>query len=274
LEKGEIITITIGMGADQDKDKPGVYATHSGNKLLFLTNVEFVNRLKEIELRDRSAVLYTQIDMVEMLKANAALNPVGQLMFASPFFTGVVHDLNPAEVTNVRVAVRTPFELRKFAFKRIAKNEVAKTPEKEKEKAKDDKAKEKEKAKDTAAEWKWIDAAGIDEFHVDSDKVASFVKEFARLHTDRFVAFAGGPREEQKLDPKDALIKLELDMKDGRTVTLLVGANYQSFGHYAASSLWQGNDGKTSTVFFIPRPVVEPILRGASYFAKDRTAAN
>jgi len=63
-------------------------------------------------------------------------------------------------------------------------------------------------------------------------------------------------------------------MEDGKTITLLVGASYLQFGHFAASSLWVGPDGKMAAVFFIPSSAVDPILGGASFFAKERSAAD
>ena len=301
-DTGEVITIEFGKETDDEKDKPGVFATHSGSKLLFLAPPGIVKMILKEDLHDRSSILFTQVEIVKMLMANAAVNPISQMMFASPYFTGTVHNLDPEKVTKVRLAVRTPYELRKFSFERIAKMEEANATEKTKEKgnedkikddkakgdktkvektkddkAKDDKTKDKEKSKETekVSKWTWIDkSTGLDEFKLDPDKVAKLVKDFAKLHTDRFVTIAGGPRDEQKLDPKEAVLKLEFDMEDGKTITLLVGASYLQFGHFAASSLWVGPDGKMAAVFFIRSSAVDPILGGASFFAKERSAAD
>jgi hypothetical protein len=265
VDTGEVITMEFGKETDVEKDKPGAFATHSATKLLFLAPTPIVKMILKEDLHDRSSLLYTQVEMVEMFKANAAINPIAQLMFASPYFTGTVHNLDPEKVTKVRLTVRTPYELRAFRFER-----------KEKEKARDEKGKdEKDKDKEKVSKWTWVDKSlGLDEFNLDPDKVANLVKDFAKLHTNRFVAFAGGPRGEHKLDPKEASVKLEFDMEDGRTITLLVGASYLQYGHFAASSLWVGPDGKMTAVFFIPSSAVAPILGGASFFAKERSAAN
>src|SRR5262249_2906214 len=153
------------------------------------------------DLRDRSPALYSQFELEAMCRSSAALSPINALLFASPYFTGTVQQIDPATVTKVRLAVRTPFELRSFEFDRKEKEKA-----KSEEKGKDGKGKDQPKVeeKDKESKWIWTDKSGLQEFQVDPDKVAQLVKDFAKLHTERYVAFAGGPRSEFKLEPKDA----------------------------------------------------------------------
>ena len=108
----------------------------------------------------------------------------------------------------------------------------------------------------------------IPEFRIDPDKVNQFAKDISKIKADRFVAIAGGPRGEHKLGMKQASVKLDLTMEDGRAITLMVGANYLNQGYYAATSLWP------DAVFMLSGATVEPLLRGASVFAKERLGAN
>src|ERR1019366_1460243 len=120
------------------------------------------------------------------------------------------------KVKEIRLSVRTPFELRSFAFEKHAKDKT------------------------------WTDKSNLQEFKLDSDKVAQLVKDVAKLKTDRFAAYTGGPRGEHKLGAKEANVKLDLTMDDGKTVTLVIGAKYQNLGYFANSSIWP------ETVFFVP----------------------
>ena len=58
---------------------------------------------------------------------------------------------------------------------------------------------------------------------------------------------------------------------DGKTVTLLVGAGFQQYGYYADSSLWANAKGEATTVFFVSRNLIEPLLLGTRHFSKERT---
>ena len=162
-------------------------------------------------------------------------SPMSLLMLASPYFTGQVHQFDPDKVKEVRLAVRTPFELRSFTFEKNAKDKT------------------------------WTDKSNLAEFKLDGDKVTQLVKDIAKLKTDRFAAFAGGPRGEHKLGAKEATVKLDLTTDDGKAITLLVGARYQNQGYFAHSSIWP------ETVFFVPGTLIDPLLRGIDHFAKERS---
>ena len=114
----------------------------------------------------------------------------------------------------------------------------------------------------------WFDKSNIPEFRIDPDKVTQFAKEISKLKADRFVAFVGGPRGEHKLAMKQATVKLDLTMEDGRAITLMVGANFNGQGYYAATSIWP------EAVFMLSDAAVQPLLRGAPQFAKERLGAN
>ncbi len=236
-DKGETITIALGKDTDQEKDKPGTFATHSGVKMLFLVVPDVIKVVKDVELRDLATMMFAQPEMEMLYKANAALNPIGLLMFASPHITGQVLDLDPDKVKGVKLAIRTPVELRSFDFEKNLKDKT------------------------------WADKSGLLEFQLDGDKVTQLLKDIGKLKTDRFVAYTTGPRGEHKLGAKDATIKLDLTMDDGKIVTLNIGTSYQTHGYFADVSTWPG------VVFFVPNTTVEPLLRGVGYFSKDRAPA-
>lgn len=225
---------------EKGKDKLGTYARYSGSKMLFIVPTDLPKLVKESDLRDRGFLLHTQARVIASLLGGVAADPVNALLLGSPYVTGQVHQFDPEKVKEIRLAVRTPFELRNFHFERVGKD--------------------KEKT--------WTDKLGIPEFQVDSEKVAQFVKDFSKLRGDRIVNLVGGPRGEHKLGPKECTVKLELVNEDGSTITLLVGTSYLTHGYYAHSSYWP------ETVFMIPANVIDPLLRGAAQFAKERLASN
>jgi hypothetical protein len=294
-EKGETVTIEFGKESTDDKDK-GTFGLHSGApNLVFLVPSERVKMIAREDLRDRSGALYTQVELVALYQNRAAVNPITMVMLASPYFTGVVNEFDPEKVKDVRLAVRTGFELRQFSFERIAKKEPEKAkeePAKEKEKAKDEKAKDgkepakngkdapkdgkepvkdakdtpkAEKEKSQASKWTWVDKSNIPEFQLDPDKVAQLVKEFAKLRAERFVSIVGDKRSEYKLEPDKATIRLDLLMDDGKAVTVVIGARYQQHGYFATSTAWP------DVVFFVSSSLVDPILQGTGYFSKERS---
>jgi hypothetical protein len=237
-DKGEVVSLTLGKDTDQDKDKPGTFALHSGSKVLFLVPDRLVKFAKETDFRDRAVLMQVQGRMVASYLATASSEPIGLLMLASPHISGQVFNLDPDKVKEVRLEVRTPYELRTFDFLRDAKDKS------------------------------WTDKSNIPEFKLDSDKVAEFTKEIVKLKADRFVAFVGGPRGEHKLGAKEATAKLDLILDDGKIVTLVIGANFNNQGFYATTSIWP------ETVFMIPSAAVDPMLKGAAQFARERVGAN
>jgi Domain of unknown function (DUF4340) len=236
-DKGETTTIELGKDSEEEKQKGLAYAKHSGSKLFFLVDSGFVKAVKEAELRDRASMMFAQGQIEALTKTNAAADPVGLLLLASPHFSGHVMTLDADKIKEVRLSIRTRSELRTFQFERVGKDKV------------------------------WIDRSGLQEFQVDPAKAKELADELAKLRASRFVAFAGGPRGEHKLGPKEYTAKLDITSEDGKTVTLMVGAKNQNQGYFAHSSVWP------ETVFFIPAAFVEPLLRGTEHFGKERSAA-
>jgi len=236
-DKGETVTLQIGKETDNDKDKPAVYAKHSGSKVLFLLPTNVVTDLKRADFHDRTFIIHASSLQAGSYVAGAAGSPLSLLMLASPQVSGVVHQIDADKVKEVKLEIRTPFELRSFNFVREAKDKP------------------------------WTDKSNLKEFQLDSDKVNSVLKDFVKLRTERFAAYTGGPRSEHKLGAKDATIKLDMTMDDGKTITLNVGAAFPGLGYYANSSAWP------ETVFFVPGTLVDPLLQGARTFAKERSAA-
>ncbi|MBI3824082.1 MAG: DUF4340 domain-containing protein [Planctomycetes bacterium] len=284
-DEEETIVLEFGKESEDAKEKT-TYAKHSGTQILFAVPTPFIKLLKEIDLTDRSAALFTQPELEAFYRGSAASSPISMLMLASPHISGLVHDFDPESVKEVRLMVRTPAEVRRFQFDRTEKPKV-KEKEKVKEKIqpKDDKAKvdppkDAKDAKDTkekVSKWNpWVNkTTGLDEFQVDPEKVTALVKDFSRLHASRFATIMEGPRPEHKLTDKEATIKLEMVLDDGKTITLYVGAEFSPHGdRYATSSVWTRNDGKASTVFFLSPTKFEAILRGAEHFGKERSAGN
>ena len=236
-DKGETITLEIGKETDNDKDKPAMFAKHSGTKMLFLVPSQMVSVIKRADLYDRMGMFYAQPQMEALYKASASLNAINALLFASPHFSGIVHQFEADKVKEARLEVRTPFELRSFHFVRDAKDKT------------------------------WSDKSNLREFQLDSDKVNAMLKEIAKLRTNRFAAYTGGPRAEHKLTPKEATVKLDMVMDDGKTITLVVGAAFPGQGYFANSSVWP------ETVFFVPGTLVDPLLNGVRNFAKERSTS-
>ncbi|MCI0684416.1 MAG: DUF4340 domain-containing protein [Gemmataceae bacterium] len=228
--KGE--TIVVQFGAETaDKD---VYAKHSGSDLLFTVPAGLLKALREIDLRDKTALVAFE----PALAAGIVGAPAGQSLAGvnalAPASTGQVTGLDPARIKEVRVAVRTSYELREFAFQRKDKT--------------------------------WTDASGLKDFNLDADKVEELVKDFGRLRAERFISLAGGPKTDHKLAAKDFLVKIDLTTDDGKAATITMGAPFER-GHFAHSSNWR------EAVFLVNLSKVEPLLRGVGFFAKERAVA-
>jgi hypothetical protein len=297
-DPGEAVTIEFGKEDKEDKEK-FTYAKHSGRNLLFSVDSDRPDFVKKQDLRDRTFQMYAHALRGISFVTMSGVDPISLLNFASPHITGRALEFDPEKVTKINLSVRTAYELRTFQFDRIAK-EKPKEPEKtkvddkgkeqpkeagkDKEQPKDagkDKEQPKDKGKVAAKDdekkespWTWTDKSNIPEFQLDPEKVAQFLKDTSKLETNRFVVFAGGPRGEHKLDAKEATIKLDLLMDNGKTITLLVGASYLGHGYFATSNVWSDADGKLSTVFFLSPNFVMPILSGTDYFGKQRIAAD
>ncbi len=237
-DTGEAVTIEFGKETTDEKDKPGIFARHSKSKNLLLVGTGEVKAAKELDLRDRTYMLAAHAEKIASLMAAVAGDPMSAWMLTSPYLSGTIHSFDADKVKEIKLAVRTQFELRGFHFEKNAKDKT------------------------------WNDKSNLQEFQLDSEKVASFAKEIAKLHTPRFAATSGGPRGEHKLSVKDATVRLEMTLDDGRLITLLVGGQFSPHGYFANTSYWP------ETVFFIPEGTIIPILRGAAHFAKERLAGN
>ena len=235
--------------------------------MLLLVPAHLVRQIKEMDLRDRVTATQYQPELEALYRANTAFNPFGVLMFASPHFTGQVHNLDVDKIKEVHLVIRTPAERRSLDFIRNPKD--------------------KEKDKDKPWTWTNVTAPKIEEFQLDSEKVNQLVKDFAKLHVEnpRFAEYSLPPKDakdpkapdplaEFKLTPEECTVKLDLVTEDDKgkvsTVTLTVGMNPSqlNLGYYARTSLWG------DVVFFLPRSKIQPLLEGPSQFAKERFTGN
>ncbi|MCI0639128.1 MAG: DUF4340 domain-containing protein [Gemmataceae bacterium] len=249
--KGEPITFKLGKEADYEKG--ALFAQRSDHDMLFLVPDNMAKSLREADLRDRTTVYLTVPYLATALLGMEAAQPYAAVFAAAPPWTNEVHRFDPDKVESVKLSIRTREELRNFAFTRAPQ---AAAKEKEKDK---DKEKEKERL--------WTDSSGLMEFQLDSAKVNQLVEQLAKLKAERWVSIAGGPQSDQKLGAKDSTLKIDLGLAGGQTVTLTVGAGFERGMYYAHSTLWP------DAVFFVPGVSIDPILRGVSYFGKDRVAA-
>ncbi|MCS7046280.1 MAG: DUF4340 domain-containing protein, partial [Gemmataceae bacterium] len=238
--------IVLALGKETaDKDH---YARHSGSELLFTVPADLFRTLRELDLRDRSALRNFEAAYIGagVVLASAAQSLQGLAVAAvaaqtehgadmvRPLGPASVVDLDPKTVAAVRIAVRDKYELREFHFQR----------------------KEKE----------WSDASGLKDFALDGDKVEKVVKEFASLRPERMIAFAGGPRGDQKLSAKDFFVTIELTTEGGKSVVYTVGAPLDTFGYFLHVSQRPG------AVYLIAPAKVAYLERGVAYFAKERIA--
>ncbi len=229
-DQGETIVIQFGKETT-DKD---TYAKHSGSDLLFAVPSDLVKMLRELDLRDKTALLLIE----PYLGAGAVGAPVGQplagLTALAPVNTGIVTQIDPAKIKEIRLAMRNSFELRELAFQRKDKT--------------------------------WIDQSSLKDFTVDAERVEQLAKDFANLRADRIISLAGGPKADQKLAAKDFIAKIDLVTDDGKTISITVGAALDRFGYFAHATNWP------NAVFLLPATRIEPLARGVSYFAKERVA--
>ena len=225
-QAGEKGTITIGKIA---KEEAGTYyARHSGTDRLALVSEKFVKLAQTIDLRDPSVILNQEVYL-----ASAAFGSPG-LLAGSPLVTGVLGTGNADAIQELKITLRTPIELRNFAFQRQDKG--------------------------------WIDRSGLREFQLDEVKVNAVLSLVMSVKIDRWVALSGGTRAEQKLAASESLVILEAVGKDGKTTTLTIGADFEGHGYFSTISTWPG------AVFLLSPEQVRPLLGGAASFAKERVA--
>jgi hypothetical protein len=233
-EGGRPETIVLRLGKDNGKEgaERGVYATHSGTDVVFLLAPLSLQLLQDGDYRDRGSMLALQPMIDAGLLGHVPADALHLLGLASPLVSGRMHVLDPATVKNIKVSVRTLVELRQLEFLR----------------------KDKDKT--------WVDQSKLAEFELDSEKVNKFLKEVAELHASRLVSL-NGALAEQKLTPKDALVRVEVLFEDGTSLTLSVGAEFEK-GYFAQTSV------QPNLVYVAPEEVVDGWLAGPAVFAKER----
>lgn len=241
-DKGDTVAFKFGKEVkekEKDKETTLVYATRSGTDLLFQVSPNIVKLLKDADLRDRSWLSMLQpVLNASLLGMAASPESLAALWAPSPLTTGrVISGLDPDKVYEIKLAIRSRFELRTLAFRWNNKDKA------------------------------WEDKSGLQEFTADPDKIKQFTEWLSGLNAERFIFLSGGPQEEQKLSAKDATLQIEIAQDKGKTVTLTVGAQPDGRGYFATTNVWP------QVVFQLPATRIEPILQGAEYFAKPRVAA-
>ena len=227
--------LKFGKDATDKDDAGNVFIQHSKSDRLGLLPSIFATVLRESDYRDRSTILQPQVHLAALL-TGAAAAPFAALLDASPLAIGQLGRGDASQVKELRVTIRTPVEVRSFAFVRKDKS--------------------------------WVDQSGLKEFQADDEHINTVAELVARLDMNRVVLLTGGPKTDQKLTPKDATMAIDAVMSDLRVVNVTVGANFESLGYFTQVSTWPG------AVFLLNPDRVQPILRGATFFAKERVAAN
>ncbi len=233
LEQPEKTSLWIG-GSPTD-DPNGNYIWHSGADFLAVVPSEFLRFLTQTDFRDQSYARNTHPGLLALLLGSVETSIPACLPILSPLSSAQIQNFDPSKVTELKLAIRTREELRHLHFVKKDKQ--------------------------------WQDKSGLLEFHLDESKVASLVDQLARLHGDRFALLSGGPKGDHKLDAKDSLIRIEQTIQGSPSITLSIGARFESFGHFAHST--QSPD----SVVLVNALFVEPLLRGPSYFGKERSVA-
>jgi len=234
--RGDEVVIKFGGEALDEKDRPAVYAKHSGSDLLFLVRPEVERKLQELDFRDRTYVITTAGQLISSLIGMSASGGPATFLDYSPLVTNQVIDRDPTMVRGLKLTVRTPDELRQFHF------------------VKDDKDKP------------WRDQSGLKEFNLDSSKVAGFVEKLCTLTPERLASLAG-PKSDQRLTDKEATLVIVLDFAKGPALTITVGAPFDLGGYFARFSNWP------EAIYLLPGSTIQPVLqRGAGFFAKERIA--
>lgn len=229
--------ISYKFGKKTDKDgKEEIFGMRGGSNLLFRIAGAEVHSLTALELRDRFWLSHFEPVLDASLTGLYLANGPSLLLASSPLATHQVARFDPAQVKEIRVAVRTAAELRRFGFVR-----------------KDDKI--------------W-DKSGLEEFDVDSPQINQFVDKLSSLSAQSFVSLQGGALPEQKLSAKEASVAIELLRGDAKIeLALTVGARAEGAGFYAQSSAWPG------AVFTLPAAEIDALLRGPAYFGKTKVAS-
>lgn len=244
VDKGETIVFKFGKETKED-DKTYVYAQHSGSDLLFLVSPEVVRTLREADVRDRRGVGRFQAVIDAGLAGTLAspANAVSYLLTAAPLVTGTVQRFDVDKVTEIKLAVRTPFEMRKVHFVRSGEKEAS-----------------------------WQVKSGFEGLMPDAEKIKKFLDDMATLRAEGFVQLWGPSNPEHKLDDAQATLKIELEFKGARLV-VSVGDRVDFGAFFARTNYWRGPDQKSEMVFLLSSRHVQPLLDPGRYFGKERVAS-
>jgi hypothetical protein len=227
-EPGE--TIVFELGKEAQEVAGAYYALRSGVPRLFTLTPDVANGLRDEDFRDRLAMAIGQ-PIVAASAVGAAVAGIQTTPWT--FVAGQIHSFDPSSITEIRLAVRTPVELRTLQFK------------------KSDKA--------------WKDASGLQEFHLDAAKVDQLADLIAHLQSPRIISIGVPPRADQKLEVNDATIRIDA-LFGTEPTTIVVGSRFDANGYFARTTAWPGG------IFVLPNAAVEPLLRGPSHFAAATVA--
>ncbi|MBX9677880.1 MAG: DUF4340 domain-containing protein [Gemmataceae bacterium] len=220
-EPGETIVFRIG----KETTEGAQFGTRSGVDRIFTLTPDFAKLLGEDDFRDRLALA---IGQPVVAASSAGLAAAGIEAVSWNFVVGQIHHFDSTAASEIRMAIRTPVELRTLHFKKTDKT--------------------------------WKDASGLQEFSLDSAKVDQLVELIAQLRTPRIVSIGSPSRKDQKLDAKEATVRIEA-VFGSETVTLTIGSRFDPSGYFAQSSAWPHG------IFLVPNFTVETLLRGPSQFA-------
>lgn len=235
LDPGDKVVLKVGKETDQEKDKPAQFAQRSDSDMLFLLPTDVVRIIRDADLRDRTSVVHAQ-PIVSATLVGLAAGPFNGVLPGSPLGTNLVQSFDATKVKELKLAIRTPGELRTLTFEA------------------DPQLKVKE----------WRDKSGLQEFTLDSQKVNHVLEQLATLKTTRWVNISGGTKAEQKLTAKEATLRVEVVLENGRSLTLTVGAPFEGLGYYAHTS------ALPDAVFLLGPGQVEAMQQGPAYFARER----
>src|SRR5262249_11484826 len=145
-----------------EREETFVYAQRTGTDYLFLVPVAVVKELKQLDLRDRSGLARYQARIGATL---ASLTPTGTppgiYPVTSPLGTVQVGGVGGGKGEEVKMGGRARVEVGRFGLiRRVG---------------------DKKDGKDGDKRWSVDKGSSLEEFSLDSDKVAKFVEELATL---------------------------------------------------------------------------------------------
>src|SRR5262249_39422077 len=114
------------------------------------------------------------------------------------------------------------------------------------------------------------------DFNLDGNQAEVFVGGLANLKADRFVLLKGGPKPEHKLDPKEALMQIEITLEgEKEPVTLTLGdLSSKDKAYYAQSNKLPGMVFLLAEEPSLGKPGVnwKEVLKTHNYFGKPTEA--